>query len=148
MHASRLRTGRYSETGRVYFVTTTTERRTPIFTDFALGRLVVSQFRTAQEQGRAESLAWVVMPDHFHWLLSLESGSLSDLVGKVKACSARAINAKRRINGAVWQHGFHDRAVRAEEDLLAIARYVVANPLRGKLVERLGDYPLWDAVWI
>jgi hypothetical protein len=29
-----------------------------------------------------------------------------------------------------------------------MARYVVANPLRAGLVKRLGDYPLWDAIWL
>jgi hypothetical protein len=29
-----------------------------------------------------------------------------------------------------------------------VARYIVANPLRAGLVEHLGDYPLWDAVWL
>ncbi|RUQ45382.1 transposase, partial [Corynebacterium pseudodiphtheriticum] len=24
----------------------------------------------------------------------------------------------------------------------------VANPLRAGLVKRIGDYPLWDAIWI
>ena len=31
---------------------------------------------------------------------------------------------------------------------MKLARYVVANPLRAGLVEKLGDYPLWDAVWV
>lgn len=48
----------------------------------------------------------------------------------------------------VWQRGFHDRALRQEEDLIATARYVVANPLRAGLVDRIGDYPWWDAVWL
>jgi hypothetical protein len=29
-----------------------------------------------------------------------------------------------------------------------MARYVVANPLRAGLVQKLGDYPLWDAIWV
>jgi hypothetical protein len=29
-----------------------------------------------------------------------------------------------------------------------LARYIVANPLRAGLVEHLGDYPHWDAVWL
>jgi len=29
-----------------------------------------------------------------------------------------------------------------------MARYIVANPLRAGLVERIGDYPLWDATWL
>jgi putative transposase len=32
--------------------------------------------------------------------------------------------------------------------MTSIARYIVANPLRAGLVERLGDYPHWDAVWL
>jgi len=28
------------------------------------------------------------------------------------------------------------------------ALYIVANPLRAGLVERLGDCPHWDAVWL
>ena len=35
-----------------------------------------------------------------------------------------------------------------DEDMRAMARYIVANPLRASLVEHIGDYPLWDAVWL
>ncbi len=49
---------------------------------------------------------------------------------------------------SVWQHGFFDRAVRRECNLIALSRYIVANPLRAGLVEEIGDYPLWDAVWM
>lgn len=48
----------------------------------------------------------------------------------------------------IWQAGFHDHAVRREEDLAGIARYIVANPLRAGLVDAIGDYPLWDALWL
>lgn len=50
--------------------------------------------------------------------------------------------------GAVWQEGYHDHAVRSEEDLRKLARYVVANPVRAGLVERLGNYSLRDACWL
>jgi REP element-mobilizing transposase RayT len=50
--------------------------------------------------------------------------------------------------GRLWQPGYHDHALRREEDLVATARYLVANPLRAGLVQHIGDYPLWDAVWL
>ena len=78
--SNRLRIGRYNEPNRIYHLTTNTLDRTPIFEDFRLGRLVVQQFRNAQSQGLVTSLAWVVMPDHFHWLISLDKGSLADLM--------------------------------------------------------------------
>jgi len=146
--SNRLRIGRYDEPNRIYLLTSNTLDRIPIFNDFKLGRLVVQQFRIAQNQGLVNSLAWVVMPDHFHWLISLEKGSLADLMRQVKSKSTRIVNAVSGRQGRLWQPGFHDHAVRREESLEGIARYIVANPLRAGLVKKFGDYPLWDAIWL
>ncbi|MGJ7515857.1 REP-associated tyrosine transposase [Pseudomonas baetica] len=144
----RLRLGRFSEANRIYLLTTNTLGREPVFNDFALGRLVVAQFRAAQDLGFAHSLAWVVMPDHFHWLIDLQGGSLSELMQRTKSLSTKAINRTTGRQARYWQQGFHDRALRRDEDLVKLARYVVANPLRAGLVDKLGDYPLWDAIWV
>ncbi|MFM9486296.1 MULTISPECIES: REP-associated tyrosine transposase [Pseudomonas] len=144
----RLRTGRYAEPNRIYLLTTNTLGREPVFADYALGRLVVHQFRQAQSLGLANSLAWVVMPDHFHWLVELEKCSLSSLMRQTKSLTTREVNLSSARHGPLWQQGYHDRALRRDEDLVKMARYVVANPLRAGLVERLGNYPLWDAIWV
>jgi putative transposase len=144
----RLRIGRSAEQNRIYLLTTNTFGRRPVFNSFVLGRLVVAQFRAAQDQGLANSLAWVVMPDHFHWLIELQQGSLSELMQKTKSLSTKSVNRSIGRQTSLWQQGFHDRALRREDDLVKLARYVVANPLRAGLVERLGDYPLWDAIWV
>ncbi|MFJ3485664.1 REP-associated tyrosine transposase [Pseudomonas sp. NPDC090202] len=143
-----LRDGRFSQTGQIYLITSVVQNREPIFGDWRLGRLVVDEFRTAQDAGAADSLAWVVMPDHFHWLMELKGCRLAPLVQRIKSRSARAINRRRSQHRQLWQRGFHDRALRREEDLVKMARYVVANPLRAGLVSKIGDYPLWDAVWL
>jgi REP element-mobilizing transposase RayT len=88
------------------------------------------------------------MPDHFHWLLELRDCSLGSLMRAVKSRAAVALNRQLGRQGQVWQPGYHDRGLRREEDLKAAARYIVANPVRAGLVERVGDYPLWDAVWV
>ncbi|MFY0728114.1 REP-associated tyrosine transposase [Pseudomonas sp. NFX15] len=147
-HANHLRTGRYSQTGQIYLLTAVTHRREPLFRDWRVGRLVVDQFRQAQKEERANSLAWVVMPDHFHWLLELRDSTLPGLMLATKSRSARAVNAGTAREGKLWQKGFHDRAIRREEDLQAVARYIVANPIRAGLVTRVHDYPLWDAIWL
>jgi putative transposase len=94
-------------------------------------------------------LAFALMPDHLHWLLQLQPHqNLSSVVRLAKGASVRAVNWARGGKGAVWQQSFHDHALRAEEDLQDIARYVVLNPLRAGLVRRAGDYSLWDAIWV
>jgi len=146
-HGRDLRNGRFSEPNRIYLVTSVTYQRSPVFADFACGRYVVSAMQ--REQSQATTLAFVIMPDHLHWLMQLsETGELDKVVGDIKSISAHRINKQLRRRGKVWQAGYHDHALRAEEDVQAVARYVVANPLRAKLVERIGEYPLWDAVWL
>ena len=144
----QLRIGRVSEQGRIYLVTSNTKDRQPIFNDWNMGRLVAQQFRQAEHEDLVQSLAWVVMPDHFHWLLELKSSSLNHVVGRTKSRACFAINAVQGRTGSIWQQGFHDHALRQEEDLKALARYIILNPVRAGMVRRVGEYPLWDAVWI
>ena len=143
-----LRRGRYSEAGRAYLVTAVVYQRRPVFTNFNLGRLLVAELKHAHDLGLVASLAWVIMPDHFHWLFELRDASLPQVMRRVKSRSTLKINRASGTQGAFWQSGYHDRAARAEEDLIQIARYIIGNPLRAGLVEQVGDYPLWDAAWL
>ena len=140
--AHKLRDGRWSSSGQIYLVTTVTNGRIPVFADFSAARTLIRVIRQDQLLGSHQTLCFVVMPDHLHWMLQLQSEDLARLVGRVKSISAK------RLGRPIWQKGFHDHALRREEDVRSAARYVVANPLRAGLVERVGDYPHWDAVWI
>jgi len=147
-HAHRLRSGRCSTVGGIYLLTAVVQDRQPHLASLTATRLLVSELRVADAGGWATSLAWVVMPDHLHWLVQLEAHSLCALMRQVKGRSARRLNDHLGLTGPFWQAGYHDRALRREEDLRSVARYVVANPVRAGLVERVGDYPHWDAVWL
>jgi len=144
----RLRKARVSEQGRIYLLTAVTHQRQPVFADWRLGRLLVNQLRCADESTSITSMAWVVMPDHLHWLFELNNGTLAELMCRLKSRSSRSINRVRGVQDRVWQRGYHDRALRRDEDIKDAARYIIMNPLRAKLVSRVGDYPLWDAIWI
>ncbi len=149
-HTRDLRKGRVSEPGRVYHVRTSTAAKRSLFKNFHLGRVVVHSLRFLHERGDVESLAFVVMPDHLHWLFRLnDARSLDRIIQSMKSHTAQIINQHRGVaDEAVWQPGYFDRALRAEEDVRDAARYIVANPLRAGLCRHIGDYPLWDAVWL
>ncbi|MEO4015691.1 REP-associated tyrosine transposase [Pseudomonas rossensis] len=147
-NAGQLRGGRFSECGRIYLLTAVVDQRQPFFVDWRLGRLVVQELRQAQEEGWADFLTWVVMPNHMHCLVQLHDKTLAELMCRIKSRSGLAVNQALGRRGRLWQKGYHDRAVRREEDVKALARYVVANPIRAGLVTRVHDYPLWDACWL
>ena len=142
-HSSNLRKGRFSEPGRAYVISTVCRARYPFFNDFYNARTLINALRISDFLGRTRTCCFVVMPDHLHWLFVLgDSSDLPKAVHAVKSISTR------RIGRGLWQKGFHDHAIRHEEDIKQVARYVVANPLRAGLVDSLRDYPHWDASWI
>ncbi len=136
-HERDLRKGPVSEPGRPCLVTTVTRDRRAIFEDWRVGLLLVGSMRDATAGHYVETLAWVVMPDHLHWLLIPRKEALDALVRRVKSRSAAMITRKMNITGALWQKGYHDHTLRKDEDVRAVARYIVANPLRAGLVERI-----------
>jgi len=142
------RKGRHSEPGQMYLLTAITKDREPFFFDWRVGALIAKQFQQADRDLAVDSLAWVVMPDHFHWLIGLKDKPLSEVVARAKSKGNHLVNKELARSGSIWQRGFHDRAIRREEDLKAVARYIVLNPVRAGIVQRVGDYPLWNAVWI
>ncbi|MBK6603381.1 MAG: transposase [Betaproteobacteria bacterium] len=133
----------------MYLLTTVTQGRRPLFGDPRLARVVVRALRTLSHEGACTTNAFVIMPDHVHWLVTLSAGSLDGLVARAKSRSAREINALRSTQGTpVWQRGFHDHALRRDEDVREVARYIVGNPVRAGIVGNARDYPWWDAEWL
>ncbi len=144
---SALRKGRVSIPGQTYLITAATRNRRPLFSNFDAGRIVVSKMRDLHDARMVESLAYVLMPDHLHWLLTLGTSiDLGEVIRRLKGSSAHALQGRGLPQ--VWQTGYYDHAVRDDEDLRSAARYLVANPLRAGLVDDLGNYPLWDAIWL
>ncbi|MCL7929575.1 REP-associated tyrosine transposase [Halomonas llamarensis] len=140
-HGSNLRRGRTSLPGYYYFITITTLDRHCWFDSFAQGAVASRSFYHPSVKKRADTLAYVVMPDHVHWILCLK-GNLSEAVRSYKA------QVSIKLGGSVWQRGFYDHAIRQDQSLRRIARYTIANPLRAGLVDHINDYPFWNAIWL
>lgn len=144
-----LRKGRVSVAGQVYLVTFTTDRRRHLFHSWEVASDAARLMTSAMARQDDRLLAWVVMPDHWHGLIELAGGTtLSTCIRCLKGGSAHALRRQHSALGQIWAPGYHDHAIRGDEDLLESARYLVMNPVRAGLVTRVGDYPFWDAIWL
>ncbi len=82
------------------------------------------------------------MPDHVHYVAQGERED-SSLLTLVKSWNTQTgVAWRKRHRKALWQIGYYDHVLRDDESLLAVARYVVLNPVRAGLVENPGDYKL------
>ncbi|MNK27054.1 Transposase IS200 like protein [compost metagenome] len=141
MASPRLRYGRQSHPGSVYLLTIVVAGRRRLFLDPANVAVMVESLRYVERSGYSFSLAWVVMPDHVHWLMELRRSALPACMALLKSRSSRLLNRTLKRQGQLWQHGYHDHALRNDESLLHAARYVIANPVRAGLSAAIGDYP-------
>ena len=144
-----LRKGRHSVSGQIYLVTFTTARGQPYFSEWAIAADAARLMTAKGDWQGSQLLAWVLMPDHWHGLMQLGEGeTLPGRVGWIKAHAARQLRKAHPDIGRIWAGAYHDRALRKEDDVLQVARYLVLNPVRAGLARRVGDYPFWDAVRI
>lgn len=100
-------------------------------------------FLTESLQRRVESDAWwvhlfVALPDHCHLLASFPPDrAMKKVITDWKRWVARQ-------RGIRWQIDFFDHRLRADESFAEKARYIVENPVRAGLVERVEG---WPYVW-
>lgn len=96
--------------------------------------------RTASDESFAV-LAYCLMPDHAHLLIEGLTDQ-ADMLRFVKLAKQRsgALHATEN-GGRLWQKGYYERVLREEDDLQAIARYILAHPVRAGLVTTPLDYP-------
>jgi putative transposase len=140
-----LRKGRRSIPGQIYLLTSVAAHRRPLFANPRIAEPVCEAIRSTTTWGDATLLCWVLMPDHWHGLVQLANDDLPTVMRRFKSLSTKR-SLGSSCNG-LWAQGFHDRALRQDENLLTAARYIVANPVRAGLVQRVRDYPYWGAVW-
>lgn len=124
-----------------YFLTFCTEGRRHAFTDAEAVALVLSQIlRAATEEGFA-IIAYCFMPDHLHLLIEGQRDD-SDCLRFIKAMKQYAgYEYKQRYKKKLWQRYGYEHVLRDEESTFDVARYILENPLRARLVERVEDYP-------
>nr|CAG34267.1 hypothetical protein [Stenotrophomonas maltophilia] len=130
-----------------YVLTTVVRHRRPVFEDPRCATCLVGALRYVERMGLSRSFAWVVMPDHLHWLMQLRDGSLARMIGTVKSRSSRLLGQQFGIQTPLWQPSYFDHAVRSEEALRRHALYILGNPIRAGLTLHLDEYPFAWCRW-
>ncbi len=89
-------------------------------------------------------IAFVIMPNHVHLVLSPRQGmTLSRILKGIKGKSAREINTLRKTSGPVWQAESFDRIIRDETELTEKLNYMLNNPVRARLTANSWEYEGW-----
>ena len=132
-----------TNTGQTYMVTSSTWERRSLFRNERWARLFID---TLRHYGESAYLVheFVVMPDHFHILLTPKT-SVEKAVQFIKGGFSYRAKKELGSNMEVWQKGFSDHRIRDAGDYLRHVDYIRQNPVRKKLCERPEEYPYSSA---
>jgi putative transposase len=130
----------------VYFVTAKAWERRPIFAKPAPAGILLRQLLECRDRGFYKLHAFVVMPEHFHALLTPGGGtSLEKAMQMIKGGSAYRIRKELGYKLPVWQAGYHDRWIRDAEEYRSRTVYIEQNPVTARLAGRPHEYELSSA---
>jgi REP-associated tyrosine transposase len=148
---------RYYGTGDLHFITCSCYQRKPWLGTALRRDLFLSILEQARQRYRFVVLGYVVMPEHFHLLVSEpQEGNPSTVMQVLKQRLAQRILGRRRKRieeqGSLWERGpvhvwqprFYDFNVWTERKRVEKLRYIHRNPVKRGLVNQPEQWP-WSS---
>jgi len=136
---------RWDLEGHCYFLTCCVDRRRLILARPELAARLIGLYAQIRDRGDVWLHAYVVMPDHYHMLLTLiGETSISAVVRKAHAPFAKHYRALTADYARVWERRFYDHVIRNDKDWEGKWDYIHSNPVIAGLVESALTYP-WSS---
>ena len=127
--------------GQMYFLGCNLDQRRRCLEHSELAELLIRLYVAERDRGGIALHAYVVMPDHYHVLLTLQgTTSISAVVRKAHSLFAPRCRELFGPHRRIWQRRFYDHVVRDEDDLHDKWSYIHYNPIKAGLVEDAVKY--------
>jgi putative transposase len=128
----------------IYFVRGASFQKQSLFQSDRMAGLLLEVLLTYRSQRKYLLHEFVIMPDHFHLLIT-PTLTLERALQLIKG--GFSFRAKRELGfgGEIWQKSFHDRRVRDWEEYCAYRWYIHLNPVKKGLALAAEDFPYSSA---
>jgi REP-associated tyrosine transposase len=131
---------------RTFFVTSCIWGRRSLLQSKRSARLFIQTLHHYRAAGKFRLHAFVVMPDHFHLLLTVNSGmTIERAVQFVKGDFAFRSGQELVFRAPIWQKGFSETRVLDAAAFDAHRNYIHDNPVRAYLAPIAKEYQFSSA---
>ncbi len=136
---------RYYNTRHHHFITTSCYHRMPRLARADSRDLLLQMLEETRRNYRFVVVGYVVMPEHFHLLMSEpDKGDPSVVMKVLKERFARALHKKEGSDERVWQKRFYDFNVWSAKKEIEKLRYMHRNPVKRELVAKPEEW-VWSS---
>jgi putative transposase len=129
-----------------YFITASTFEKRNILQSDRMAGLFVGVLLHYRAQGRYLLHEFVVMPDHFHLLITPRE-SLERAMQLIKGSFSFRAKREMGLLHEIWQPSFYDRRVRDASEYVAFREYIRQNPVKRGMAVKAEDYP-YSSAWL
>jgi putative transposase len=127
--------------GGLYHVTSRGDGREAIFLTEEDRRLFLSVLSEVVRDFNWAVHAYCLMDNHYHLLIETPDGNLSKGMRQLNGVYTQRFNRQHGRVGHVFQGRYKAIIVQKESYLLKLARYVVLNPVRARMVRSPAEWP-------
>jgi REP element-mobilizing transposase RayT len=141
----------------IYFCTDTIISFAYVFVEVEFFEIIVNSLKYCQKEKGLKLIAYVIMPNHVHTIVTANNGNLSDILRDYKQYTSRKITETLHQSGKsqilslfksaakysqrgnqykVWQPGSHPQLMDYDEKLFQKIEYIHNNPVRKGYVEK------------
>jgi len=128
-----------------YFITGSTFQKQNILQSDRMAGLFVNVLLHDRQKQKYLLHEFVVMPDHFHLLITPQQ-SLERAMQLIKGGFSFRVKRELGFRREIWQPSFYDRRVRDAEEYFAFREYIRQNPLKRGLALKAEDYR-YSSAW-
>ncbi|MBA3916280.1 MAG: transposase [Acidobacteriales bacterium] len=128
-----------------YFITASTFQKRNILQSDRMAGLFLDVLLHYRAQGKYRLHHFVVMPDHFHLLITPRE-SLERAMQLIKGGFSFRAKRELQFTHEIWQPSFYDRRVRDAEEYFAFREYIRRNAVKRGLAVTAGDYR-YSSAW-
>ncbi len=131
---------------RTFFAGSSTAEKRNLLQSDRSAHLFIDVLYDYRAQGKFLLHEFVVMPNHFHLLLTVDSGiTLERAMQFIKGGFAFRAAKEIGLKSPVWQKGFSDYRVLDAEAFANMRTYIHNNPVKGGLVPEPAQFPYSSA---
>ena len=130
--------------GLIYHVINRGNNRQDIFHKPADFQAFLAALADLKDRKPFELFGYCLLNNHFHLLLRPKGATTSRIMQSLLVSHTQRYHRHYRSGGHIWQGRFKSPVIQNDEHLLAVLRYIKANPLRAALVQRAEEYP-WSS---
>jgi len=134
--------------GATYLVTSRIVRDFNDLTPDEFKNMFIDVIKRAKKKYKFSVKNFVIMPNHYHFIIDPKEGSLPKIMQWILSVFARKYNKINNFSGCFWKSRYCSKILESIKEFIDSFILISNNPVRKKIINDPKDYPFGGMYFI